>query len=76
MGYVSIKSFSKNLKKYIEKAKKGENITIYDENKLFLLKQIKQKGKGFRPYGLSKGEVTISDDFNQQLPNEWLNEFY
>mgnify|MGYP000176167236 FL=1 len=76
MGYVSIKTFSKNLNKYIEKVKNGENITIYDDNQLLLIKRIKQKGKGFRPYGMCKGEFTISDDFNEQLPNEWLNEFY
>lgn len=76
MGYVSFKSFSKNLKKYIEKAKKGENITIYDEDQLLVIKRIKQKGKGSRPYGKCEGEFTIQDNFNEELPDEWLNEFY
>ena len=78
MGYVSIKSFSKNLKKYIEKAKKGENITIYDEDQLLVIKRIKQKGKGkgSRPYGKCEGEFTIPDNFNEEIPDEWLNEFY
>ena len=76
MGYVSIESFSKNLKKYIEKVKKGENITLYDDTQLFLIKPIKQREKGSRPYGLCNGDFKIPENFNEELPHEWLNEFY
>jgi hypothetical protein len=46
------------------------------ENEIKIICQFLNRSHQSRPVGLSAGEFTISDDFNEPLPDEVLDLFY
>lgn len=75
MKTVSISEFYSNFNKYINIILKGENI-ILSENKrqVAVIEPIQNTNK--RPIGLCKGEFVIPENFNEQLPDDYIDTFY
>ena len=77
MNGVNIHEAKTTFSKLIEKVKSGEEIIITKAGEpVAKLVPILNKGKKNRVPGKWKGKIFISDDFNDPLPEEILNEFY
>jgi prevent-host-death family protein len=63
-----------NLSKLIERAYKGEEITIA-KNNLPLVDLVPRKPKGERKLGLLRGKIVVPDDFTEES-NEINDMFY
>ena len=76
MVTITLKDFYSNIREYIQTVINGEEIIISKEKKpLFQIEPIVQKGKKNRPYGLCKGEFTVPDNFDEELPKEIIADF-
>ncbi len=62
-----------NLSKLIERAYKGEEITIA-KNNLPLVDLVPHKPKGERKLGLLRGKIVVPDDFNEE--SDEINEMF
>ncbi|BAG00314.1 MULTISPECIES: hypothetical protein [Microcystis] len=53
-----------------------DNTNPLSENEIKIIWQFLSQSHRSRPVGLARGEFTISDDFNEPLPEEVLDLFY
>lgn len=71
MDQINTYEAKKNLSALLERVEKGESFIIAKHNKpIAELKPLPQKLKKERPFGLCKGKIEISDDFNDPLPED------
>jgi antitoxin (DNA-binding transcriptional repressor) of toxin-antitoxin stability system len=74
MQTINLNDFYSETQKYIQSVISGQEILVSDNGKLiFELKPLNKKLS--RPHGLAEGEITISDDFDDSLPEETLKDF-
>jgi len=77
---ISISDFEKNVQLYLKYIKEGKEIHLTQSSKIVaLLSPFPSKTKNStkkRPFGLAKGNFIVPDDFNEPLPEDYLNEFY
>lgn len=60
----------------MKRVQKGETIIVSNYNKpIAEIRPIQKSSKEPRPIGLCKGEFVVSDNFNDPLPEEILEEF-
>ena len=71
---INISEAKANLSKLIERAYKGEEITIA-KNNLPLVDLVPHKLKGKRKLGILRGKIVDPDDFNEET-NEINEMFY
>lgn len=76
MSSVNIHEAKTNLSRLVQRVEGGEEIVIARAGKP-VAKLVPYLGeKKPREFGFMKGQVWISDDFNDPLPPEILNEFF
>lgn len=76
MTAITIKDIQKNIDSFLQKVENGESLVIFRSGlPLAEIKPVKEKEKKLRPYGLCKGEIYISENFNDPLPDEILDAF-
>jgi hypothetical protein len=73
---IKLNDFYSDMKKYVDYVKSGQELYISENNNLiFELKPLFQEPINQRPYGLCKGEIFISEDFDDNLPEDIIGEF-
>lgn len=71
---IDINDFFLDVYKYIELVKNGKAITISEQKQpILLIEPLEKKTK--RPYGLCKGEFTVPDNFDNDLPDDIITDF-
>ena len=74
MQTINLSDFYSEPQKYVQSVISGQEIFVSENGKLvFELKPLNKKKS--RPYGLCKNEITISDDFDDSLPDDLILEF-
>lgn len=77
MDQVNTYEAKKNLSSLLKRVQKGETVIIANHNKpIAELRPIMKEKKIQRLPGLAKGEITLSDNFNDPLPDEVLDLFH
>ena len=74
MKAITINDFYRDIKKYISYVLKGEEIIITDKNKPLLAIEPIALAK-HRAYGLCKGEFSVPNDFDHNLPDDIIASF-
>jgi len=73
---ISIDEISEDLPSFLRRVQAGEQLVITQAGRAVAeVKPIAPSLASTRPFGLCAGEITISDDFDEQLPEEILQEF-
>lgn len=76
MTTVQIEEIKNNAETYLQKVEQGETVLIERAGvPVAEMIPVKPKEKKLRPIGLCKGEIYISDDFDDPLPDEILDLF-
>jgi prevent-host-death family protein len=76
MDQLNIHEVKQNLSAILKRVQSGETIIIANYNKpIAEIRPIERPSKKSRLIGLSKGEIQISANFNDPLPDEILDEF-
>jgi antitoxin (DNA-binding transcriptional repressor) of toxin-antitoxin stability system len=78
---ISISDFEKNVQLYLKYIKEGKEIYLTQSSKVVALlspasQKEEEKENKERPIGLAQGTFTVPDDFDDPLPDDYLNEFY
>jgi prevent-host-death family protein len=73
MKFVNIHDAKTNLSKYIEQVTKEHSAIIICRNGVPVGKLMEYKQEKTRQIGILKGKIAMSDDFDDELPNEFWN---
>ena len=66
---INISEAKAHLSEYARRVKKGERFLLCERNKPFAeIRPLRLTPEGRRPFGLGKGKIEISDDFNEPDP--------
>lgn len=76
MSTIKIQEISRDPVDFLRRMEAGEPMVVLkDERPLAEIRPIARNNPGPRPFGLSKGQFMVPDDFDAPLPDEVLNEF-
>ena len=76
MDQLNINEIKKHFSAVMKRVQKGETIVVSSYNKpIAEIRPLSKPLKEPRPIGLCKGEFVVSDNFNDPLPEEILEEF-
>lgn len=76
MKMVNVAEAKARLSQLLDEVERGQTITIARRNEpVAELRPVHKRRKTLRPWGLYKGQITISDDFNDPLPDDILRAF-
>ncbi len=76
MEQLNIHEVKRHLSALLKRVQAGETIIISNYNKpIAEIRPIEQTPQKPRPIGLCKGQIQISDNFNEPLPDEILDQF-
>lgn len=76
MDQLNIHEVKRHFSRILKRVQAGETIVISSYNRpIAEIRPIAKPLKEPRPIGLCKGEIQISDNFNDPLPDEILDEF-
>ena len=76
MKTVNVHEAKTNLSQLLKKVEAGEEIVIARAGKPVARLVPATKGNSKRILGAARGQASISDDFNDPLPEKLLREFY
>lgn len=68
---VNVDEAKKDLAELIKKALAGEEVIVAEDGKPVVKIVSMQEKPCLPPAGIFKGEITMSDDFNDPLPDEY-----
>jgi antitoxin (DNA-binding transcriptional repressor) of toxin-antitoxin stability system len=76
MTQVSVEEMQRDLSACLQRVEAGETLLIVRAGKpVAEVKPVRTPVKTLRPFGLCKGEFTVSDDFDAPLPEQLLKSF-
>jgi prevent-host-death family protein len=76
MSQINTYEAKRDLSDLLDRVQKGETVVIARHNKpIAELRPVRSRPKRARPAGLCAGEVTVSPDFNETLPDDVLADF-
>jgi antitoxin (DNA-binding transcriptional repressor) of toxin-antitoxin stability system len=76
MSTITLEEIQRNPKGLLERVRSGETLLLTENDQaLAEIKPLIHKAKVPRPYGLSKGEFVVPDDFDDPLPDEFYDLF-
>lgn len=74
---INIHDAKTNLSKYLKNIEKGETLILCKRNVAIAeIRPILKQNHKKRPFGLAKGEIKLSDDCFDTLPDELVDSFY
>lgn len=75
MTEINVHEAKAHLSRYLKRAAKGETIVVCLRNKPYArIVPIETVPKERRPIGLDKGKFKVPEDFNDPMPDWWLDE--
>ena len=79
MTTLTIEQIQEDVSAFLKKIEDGEDMVILKDGQVMaevstISPPIDKKGQ--RPFGLCKGEIIMTDDFNDPLPDEIVDAFY
>lgn len=74
MKAITIHDFYSDIKKYINYVLKGEEVMVTDKNKPLLTIEPISHSK-HKAYGLCKGEFSVPNNFDNNLPDDIIASF-
>jgi antitoxin (DNA-binding transcriptional repressor) of toxin-antitoxin stability system len=76
MTYISIQEVESDPHSYFQRVEAGETIVVTrDQQPVAEIKPLSQKAAQPRQFGKLKGQISISPDFDEPLPEHILREF-
>ncbi len=73
---VNIHAAKTNLSRLVDRAAAGEEIVIAKNGKPVAKLVPYTAEQELRPLGRMKGEIWMADDFDDEMPDDWLRLFY
>jgi antitoxin (DNA-binding transcriptional repressor) of toxin-antitoxin stability system len=75
MTFITTNEIARDPSEFIRRMEAGESFVVTSEEAPLAEVRRLPFQRGVRPYGLCAGQFTVPDDFNEPLPEEFLQSF-